>query len=292
MPLELVGRILEQFPSPNAELTLKNRIGVALNVGSVFPTLMSRYPPPYLLDDYRMGIVRRGHLRGIINLKEVCLEAGTAVFITPGTIVEPIATSDDFLLDGMGLSDDQFILALGGHVPELFGGRMQNGYRMLLEKDQQIICDMLRLLRRLINAPHANSASTYNMVSSIAHYYAAMFQTTGEATQRHTRAHELFDRFLRLVNLNCKEQRQLSFYASKLCITDRYLSTLVHETSGVPAKEWIDRAVINTAKVMLRHSDKSVATISDELHFPTPSFFCKYFKRVTGTTPGDFRTKT
>lgn len=64
---------------------------------------------------------------------------------------------------------------------------------------------------------------------------------------------------------------------------------MVLSTSGVGAKEWIDRAVISTAKVLLRHSDKQTSEIADELNFPNVSFFCKYFKRLTGSTPLQYR---
>ena len=51
----------------------------------------------------------------------------------------------------------------------------------------------------------------------------------------------------------------------------------------------IDRALITQAKVLLRHSDKSVAQISEDLNFPNPAFFSKYFKRLTAMTPLEYR---
>ncbi|WP_373721757.1 helix-turn-helix domain-containing protein, partial [Bacteroides heparinolyticus] len=39
----------------------------------------------------------------------------------------------------------------------------------------------------------------------------------------------------------------------------------------------------------LRYSGKSVLQISEELNFPNPSFFSKYFKRLTGMAPGKFQ---
>jgi transcriptional regulator, AraC family len=41
--------------------------------------------------------------------------------------------------------------------------------------------------------------------------------------------------------------------------------------------------------VELRHTDKTVAQISEEMNFPNPSFFSKYFRRLTGMTPLEFR---
>ena len=83
----------------------------------------------------------------------------------------------------------------------------------------------------------------------------------------------------------------LSFYADRLCITHRYLSRVIQQVSGTYAKEWIDRAIVPEAKVILKHSNLSVAAIAEELHFANPSFFNKYFKRLTGMTPNGYREK-
>jgi YesN/AraC family two-component response regulator len=74
-----------------------------------------------------------------------------------------------------------------------------------------------------------------------------------------------------------------------MCLADRYLGTIIRQASGVTAKEWIDRALVTRIKVELKHSDKTIAQISDDLLFPNPSFFSKYFKRLTGMTPLEFK---
>ena len=73
------------------------------------------------------------------------------------------------------------------------------------------------------------------------------------------------------------------------CSSQPYLSRVVQQESGVYAKEWIDRAVITEAKVMLRHSNLPIARIAEKLNFSNPSFFNKYFKRLAGVTPSAFR---
>ena len=55
--------------------------------------------------------------------------------------------------------------------------------------------------------------------------------------------------------------------------------------------EWINQSVILEAKVLLKHSNLLVYQISDELHFPNPSFFCKFFKRMTGMTPQEYQKR-
>lgn len=71
-----------------------------------------------------------------------------------------------------------------------------------------------------------------------------------------------------------------------------YRSTVIRHVSSITAKEWIDRALITCIKIELKHTDKSVAQISDDMNFPNPSFFSKFFKRETGMTPLKYREES
>ena len=157
------------------------------------------------------------------------------------------------------------------------------------ENEGQLLDNMFRLLYE-IAANSKTDDAVRNMVSTITAYYNELFvsQQPSTTSQRSTQK-AMFDRFIDLVNKHCREQRHLSFYAERICVTERYLGTIVRQVSGVTAKEWIDKAVITAAKVMLRYTNKTVAEIADNLNFPNPSFFCKYFKRITGKTPQDCR---
>ena len=149
---------------------------------------------------------------------------------------------------------------------------------------------MLRLLHDLMGEDGTSKEVIYSLITTVTHYYDQLFpDRTSVSSPSHS--NEIFNRFLRLVNLHGSKEHQLAFYAEKLCITSRYLGTLVMSVSGVSAKEWIDRAIISAAKVQLRHSDRQTTQIADELNFPNVSFFCKYFKRLTGFTPQQYRNQ-
>ena len=74
-----------------------------------------------------------------------------------------------------------------------------------------------------------------------------------------------------------------------LCLSPRYLSSVIRDVSGRTVVEWVNQAVILEAKVLLKHSDLLTYQIADELHFPNPSFFSKFFKRMTGMTPQEYQ---
>lgn len=289
LSLQTIYDNLSASKKSDSNLYFSSDIAVALYVNNIFADIVGSMPPPYLLDDFRMGFIRRGTVTGIINLKEVHLSAGNLVFITPGSIVEPIEASDDFSLEGVGMSAETFYLANGRNIPELFNGRMKDGQLIVSEEERSVLDGMFRLLRRLMEPSTANKNVVYNMVATISHYFDYLFSRQVPNAPVHSRATDIFNHFIRLVNLNCKEHRQLSFYAQEICVSERHLSTVVRQTSGVAAKEWIDRAVVIAAKVMLKHENLTVSQVSDKLHFPNASFFCKFFKRVTGLTPQAYR---
>lgn len=289
LPLDKIYNILPEDTKQNKKLlSYQNGMGVVIGIDGFLFRHLGMASSPFLVEDYRMGMIVRGQLRGIINLQEHTLQEGTIVFITPGTIVEPLEVSDDFLLEGMGLPADLFLMAHGGRLPELFNGQVKDGRRIVSFEERIILDRMLRLLHDLTGETDISKEVIYSMVSTVTHYYNQLFDDcTSVSSPSHS--NEIFNRFLRLVNLHGSKEHQLAFYAEKLCITSRYLGTVVLATSGVGAKEWIDRAVISTAKVLLRHSDKQISEIADELNFPNVSFFCKYFKRLTGSTPQQYR---
>jgi AraC-like DNA-binding protein len=99
----------------------------------------------------------------------------------------------------------------------------------------------------------------------------------------------LVEKFLDLVQTHYKEQRELSFYADKLCLTPKHLSKVIKKVSGTTANEWIDNHVTLEAQALLKSTDMTVQQVSEELNFPSQSFFGKYFKRCTGMSPSEYK---
>lgn len=104
-----------------------------------------------------------------------------------------------------------------------------------------------------------------------------------------SRNEEYFQRFIRELTENYKTERSVGFYASRLCITPKYLTTLIKKVSGRSAAEWIDNYVILEAKNLLRYSSMSIQEVAYYLNFPNQSFFGKYFKHQTGMPPSAYK---
>lgn len=88
---------------------------------------------------------------------------------------------------------------------------------------------------------------------------------------------------------NAKTTRRLSFYAQQLDYHPRYLSAMVKKETGLSGQEIIDQYAVLTAMAKLTYTHKSIKEISNEMNFPTQSDFGKYFKRLTGKSPAQYR---
>ena len=78
----------------------------------------------------------------------------------------------------------------------------------------------------------------------------------------------LFRRFIELLASTRIKQRKVSWYAEKLCISPKYLSTICKQVSGKTAYYWINEYVVIDIRYWLKNTNKTIKEISDILEFP------------------------
>ncbi len=265
---------------------MSRELGMVYGDPSAFMLILRQHQPPFIINDYRMGLIVRGSINVRVNLVEKVFEQGMLIFVGPGTIIHPISYTADLEIYGMGLFDD-FPMP---QLPPAFNGQVRDFQVKAEEGEFSIARHIIDTIWHLVHQPDYNRQTASCLVAAMMHLYDGAYRRHTDILQASlSREQTIFDRFIQLVNQHCAEQHQIGYYADRMCLTERYLSTIIRQTSGTTAKEWIDRAIITRIKVELKHSGKSVAQISDEANFPNPSFFSKYFKRLTGQTPLEYR---
>ena len=277
------------FEQISKNIYISNELAMLHGEPMVFRLLVQQ-TPPFVINDHRLGIITRGEGEVNFNLVDHHLTEGTLIYIGPGTIITPIRFSNDLELQGIGLFADFPMPFADGQFPSAFNGQVRDFQLPVAKEDLQTARNILDTLWHLVHQPDYHRQTASSLVAALMHHYDRLFhQQVDNLAATRSREQTIFDRFILLVNQHCREQHQISYYAERLCLTERYLGTIVRQTSGTTAKEWIDRALIARIKVELRHTDKSVARISEEMNFPNPSFFSKYFKRLTQKTPAEYR---
>lgn len=104
-----------------------------------------------------------------------------------------------------------------------------------------------------------------------------------------SRAESIFLDFIRMVEKNCRTERRVGWYAQQLSMTPKYLTECVKQTSQRTPNEWIENYVSLELRVQLKNSNKSIKEIANEMHFPDQSLMGKYFKKIVGLTPLQYR---
>lgn len=99
----------------------------------------------------------------------------------------------------------------------------------------------------------------------------------------------LYARFMDLLFMHHRWERSVAFYASKMCITSKYLTTVIKAASGKTPSEWIREETIKEIEHMLCHTQMPIKEIVYWFNFPNASFFGKYFKAQKGISPKHYR---
>jgi AraC-like DNA-binding protein len=108
---------------------------------------------------------------------------------------------------------------------------------------------------------------------------------------------DLLKRFHDLLQQYFRENRQLTkglptvtWCASELAYSPRYLGDIIHKATGGTAIAYIHHYIINQAKSLLMQGH-NISETSRLLGFDFPHHFTRMFKRITGLTPTEFLGK-
>ena len=115
--------------------------------------------------------------------------------------------------------------------------------------------------------------------------------TEVKETESSVRGEQLVEKFVWMVNEDCGRNRLVEYYADRLNITSKYLSTLVRNILGRTPTDVIKVVTMKEIERRLRYTDDSIKQISQAMNFPNTSFFGKYFKQHSGVTPNSYRKK-
>lgn len=114
--------------------------------------------------------------------------------------------------------------------------------------------------------------------------HAEQWSRRGRSAASH-RQDELFKLFMALLKDNYRQEHFLPFYADRLCVTPKYLTTVVKQVSGKSVSKWINAYLMDEIKSLLRNSNLTVSEIAGQLNFSNPSFFGKFVKARAGESP-------
>lgn len=254
---------------------------------------------PCRIDAFIIGVGTEGETSVSFNLHEFRLKKDSMFIFTPKNILQ-VNSQQYFKADVIAISPDfmrRINLDIKNMMP-LFLKFVENPALTLTPEESRSMRGMIAQIERETRGPETHFsfdivsgliAATIYKVGDIMYHYLA--EHPEEQNNSHNRAEEYFKQFTHLLGEHFREERSVGFYARQLCITPKYLTTLIKRISGQSVSEWIDNYVILEAKTLLKYSTMSIQEIAYYLNFPNQSFFGSYFKRNTGMSPSQYKAQ-
>lgn len=251
-------------------------------------------PTPFHCDTFIVMVCRAGRCKLKIDLNEYEIIKNTLLIIQPNSYLCINELDQEFDAICVACSVDLVENSLVVHpgLMKLLIHYRLNPATQLTSESANNIAEYYNFIKSKIDSPvtvFTKPKLTTLLQSALYEVLEAMEFHKGERIAAPTRKEEIMAKFIRLVSDNFINDRSVRFYADKLCISPKHLSTVVRNISGMTAGEWIDNYVILEAKMKLRSTTLSIQEISNQLNFANQSFFGKYFKHITGLSPTDYR---
>lgn len=242
------------------------------------------------LHDWEIGSHRHDHFIQILLVEEgqaeVVLEGVSARLDGPGRVIVPAAAVHGFRFREntrgfvLTLSTD-FSARSTGPADPLLAALSHGGLATLPPQASMRAFWLARELLELQQQWQEQDPLFLALAEALIRTLAAQELVT----TLDMRADRRLDRFRQLVELHYKEHYGLEFYAQASGMTRRTLTRLTAAKLGCTPLDLINRRLALEAQRLLRFTNATATQVSSELGFDDPSYFSRFYQRMTGCRP-------
>lgn len=239
-------------------------------------------------------LCRRGSAVINVNYHAWELPDGGVITIFPGDVISVSRQSSDFIVDMLVYSPNILREASLDIEHSIYDKLREDRCR----SDSQVVSDIVRSMFTLLGLYFRQS--TCKCLDKLVlcqlkaffigfHDYISRFPDMVPPSSSSKRKRDLFNSFMKLIELNYRRFRDVNWYAGQLNISSKYLNIITKEITDNSAKTLIDHYVILKLKQELSGSGKSLKQLAWDYNFCDASFFTRYFRLHTGLTPRAWR---
>ena len=246
------------------------------------------------VSSFAFVLVDKGWMTIYYNGRELTFHPNDLYTYSPGLPIDIIATSDDF--HGYCLMADEHVTIEAPSVHDL----VQLAYLPIVqlhEPKQTLASDatqhLLMKMREIIDYQHSNHIYKGEVLRMLYSIFLLDLQNAQNSAIVHRqtpqRVEEIFIGFIRLLPRYFVEHHDIAFYADQLHISTVYLSRVVRQVTGRTVVDYINQMLLMEATFQLQTSQMSITQIADHLHFANTPSFSKFFSRLKGMSPKEYR---
>lgn len=247
------------------------------------------------LKAHTFALVLEGSLTIVYSGRKLTLQADDLYFYSPGMPITVLEASDNYR--ALILYADEYttidIPAVRDLVNIAYMPIVQlHEPKLSLSHDAaQRLASRMREISEYLHSSHIYRDEVLRMLYGVflLDVRNAQKYVVARGRQVPQRVEEIFIGFVRLLPENYVEHRDLAFYASRLNISSVYLSRVVKQVSGRTVVDYINHMLLMEASFLLRTSSLSITQIADLLHFADTPSFSKFFSRLKGMSPREYR---
>lgn len=229
------------------------------------------------------------------NNKVFTFAAGDCLIMRRSDLLERVHTTEDFRVEVIhvtpefiAISTPQSNYGTKGSI-SLFENPV-----MHLTPDQQKVCALdFDYIRRRLTLPNHNfhrdamRNAIECMIIDFFDFHAELNGLGEKISDQYAHVMEGFLSFLERGDY--RKNREIGYYADKLCVTSKYLSEVSKSISGYAANYWINRYTALDISRQLRDRRKTITELTDLYGFSSPSYFTRYVQKYLGVSPSDMR---
>ena len=248
------------------------------------------------LAGYSYTLVHEGWLQLLYNDHMQILQKGDLMIYSPGVQIRIVNGSMNYHSACL-MIDEQAALEIPtvrNVVHTAYQPIAELG-RPIIHLDEQQAAHFWQHMLEIIRYQHSNHRYLREALRTLFTQFVldlmdAMAQNIGpgQASERTT---EQFIGFMRLLNQHFIAHHDIRFYADQLHITTIHLSRIVRQVTGRTVVDYINQMLLMEASWLMQSSDLSIAAIAERLHFADQSSFGRFFTRMKGLTPKQYRMR-
>ena len=241
-------------------------------------------------------LVIRGWFHIVYNGQELYLKENDVYTYNAGTTISIIAASTDY--QGICLLADQDFALI---TPVMKNAAKAAYFSMielkepkvsLCQADAEHLLELMQLLAKYYDSEHPYRKESMEMLYGL--FLLDLIKAQEKTIESHrfsNRVVEIYLDFIKLASRDFIEHRDISYYASQQAVTTTYLSRIVKQVSGRTVVDHINQLLANEAVLLLQNSSMSVSQIAERLHFAETTTFARFFKRMKGKNPKEYRNQ-
>ena len=274
---------------------LSQRLDTCCSEGTLhsIPQLLTH---PYFMDYVTIIVCHTGYIRLLANGSPYTVNGGETAFVSENVLLQILSVSDslEYSLLCYRIAPIRHILGNTVVMMRIYDIQNTLPLHIVPTEEDNVFTPYISLIQSspqtTLSAYRDNERQLLlvSLTYRLCDFFSSHIPDRPEIPARTT---EIFGKLVSLIGQHFQNERKVTFYADKLCLSPKYLTALVKSVSGYTVQQLIFKAIIRRSIFLINSTSKTIQEIADDLSFPNASAFGTFFKKQTGHSPKHYRRK-